>query len=263
MATLAAIALAACSSQNGMLPSSSSEAAPASTDQSAGTAPTTALGSVVPKGGAHDESATDDSTASDDAAANDAAAMTPDALKTCATSPPQYQWVFKGACETFTLQPSGGHFALGEYESITLKGLIGKNTLKSSAKIALADALDKNGDVVKYQGKSFTAYKGQGTTYLYAAAVNQSTQTIKPITVKGKPVLQYVVTNAKGYGTANVCAAAVLTFPRGKPPKWTSLPGGPFQIKGKVVTINQYTTPSGVELAPKIPLYFAVNCWKQ
>ena len=76
-------------------------------------------------------------------------------------------------------------------------------------------------------------------------------------------MLQYVVTNAKGYGTANVCAAAVLTFPRGKPAKWTSLPGGPFQIKGKTVTINQYTTPSGVELAPKIPLYFAVNCWKQ
>jgi hypothetical protein len=263
VATIAAIALASCSSQqNGMLPSSPSEAAPASTDQSAGTAPTTALGSVAPKTAAHDESASDDST-SDDAATDDATAMTPDALKTCATTPPQYEWVFKGACQTFTLQPSGGHFALGEYQSITLKGLIGKNTLKSSAKIALADALDKNGDVVKYQGKTFTAYHGQGTTFLYAAAVNQSSQTIKPITVKGKPVLQYVITDAKGYGSANVCAAAVLTFPRGKPPKWTSLPGGPFQIKSKTVTINQYTTPSGVELAPKIPLYFAVNCWKQ
>ena len=96
---------------------------------------------------------------------------------------------------------------------------------------------------MKYKGKSFTTYNGQGTTFLYAAAVNQSTQVIKPITVQGKPVLQYVITNAKGL-PRQTCGAAVLTFPRGKPPKWTSLPAT-FQIKGKTVTITQYTTPTG------------------
>jgi hypothetical protein len=32
---------------------------------------------------------------------------------------------------------------------------------------------------------------------------------------------------------------------------------------GKTVTIVQYAAPAGLELAPKIPLYFATNCYKQ
>src|SRR5271165_6563449 len=70
--------------------------------------------------------------------------MSPLALKTCDTSPPQYEWIFKGACDEFTLKPTGGTFSLEEYDNITLKGSIGKNTLKADAKVALADALDAN-----------------------------------------------------------------------------------------------------------------------
>ena len=147
--------------------------------------------------------------------------MSPLALKTCATTPPQYQWIFEGACQTFELNSTGGHFSLGEYQGITVKGSIGKNTAKGTVKIALANALDKNGDIKTYKGKAFPPYKANGITYVYAAAVNQSTQVIHPITVKGKPVLQYVITNAKGFGDANVCGAAALTFsktarPRGR-----------------------------------------------
>jgi len=259
IATIASLALAACSNQSGgMMPSSPSDVAPP-----AAAAPVTSVGGAAAKDAADtNDAGTGDTSDAADQATPDGGLMSPLALKTCATSPPQYQWIFKGACQTFTLAPSGGKFSLGEYQSITVTGLIGKNTLKSDAKIALADALDKNGDVEKYNGKAFTAYKAAGTTYVYATAVNQSNQTIRPITVEGKPVLRYVITNAKGFGTANACSAAVLTFPKGKSPTWTSLPAT-GTIKGKVATISQYTAPKTFELPPKIPLYFAVNCYKQ
>jgi hypothetical protein len=101
-------------------------------------------------------------------------------------------------------------------------------------KFALADAIGKNGDIETYMGKAFPQYKTNGTTYLYASAVNQSTQVIKMITVKGEPVLQYTITNAKGFGDANRCSAAVLTGPRRKGKKyvWTLTPEI-GKVKGK------------------------------
>jgi hypothetical protein len=250
IATVATMALAACANQNGMVPSSPSAMAPTTAQ-----APATAQ---------RDTSA-DDADAQDAAtplgAALPDAAMSPLALKTCATSPPQYEWIFKGACQIFSMTSSGAHFSLGEYQSITVKGLIGKNTAKGSVKIALADAIDKKGDIEADKGKAFPAYKANGTTYVYASAVNQSTQVIKPVTVKGKPVLQYVITDAKGFGDSNMCAAAVLTFKDGKS-SWKSLPATGIP-HGKTVTISQYNAPAGFELPPKTPLYFAVNCYKQ
>jgi hypothetical protein len=70
----------------------------------------------------------------------------PLALKTCATRPPQHEWILKGACQAFDLTSTGGHFRLGEYQSITVKGSIGKNTAKGTVKFALTDAIDKNGE---------------------------------------------------------------------------------------------------------------------
>src|SRR5579883_3631038 len=64
--------------------------------------------------------------------------MSPLALKTCAKSPPQWEWMFKGACDAFTLKPTGGTFALGAYDDISVKGSIGYNSLKGSATIDLA-----------------------------------------------------------------------------------------------------------------------------
>ncbi len=77
------------------------------------------------KAGAQDDAragAEDDAqaTASPDAADS----MSPD-LTTCATSPPQYNWIFKGACGSFTLKPTGGSFSLGSYNNITVKGSLG------------------------------------------------------------------------------------------------------------------------------------------
>jgi hypothetical protein len=180
---------------------------------------------------------------------------------TCATSPPQYDWIFKGSCETFTLKPTGASFSLAKYGDLTVSGSIGKNNVKGSAKVALVDAIDKNGDIEKWGTKTFPPYKANGTVIVYASAVNQTTQVIKPITVKNKPVLQYVITSTKKL-PGNQCGAAVLAENEHKQLVWTSIPatGTP---KGDSVTITQYEVPSGFELPPKAPLYFAVNCYQQ
>lgn len=186
--------------------------------------------------------------------------ISPLAVTTCATSPPQYEWIFKGACDKFTLKPGGGTFKLQEYEDITVTGSIGENDVKGSALIYLVDAIDKNGDIEKDKSKTFPPYNAAGTTIVYAVAINQSKQTIKPKSVKNKAVLQYVITDTKGL-PGNTCGAAVLTEPKPGKFTWTSLPAqGP--VKGKTVTISQYEVPSGFELPPQLPLYFAVNCFK-
>jgi hypothetical protein len=183
-------------------------------------------------------------------------------LKTCATTPPQYEWIFKGACEIFSVTSIGGHFSLGDYRSITVKGSIGRNTAKGTVQIALADAIDKNGDIKTYKGNDFPPFKANGITYFYASATNQSTQLVKPIMVKGEPVLQYTVTDANGFGDANRCGAALLTFRKDRKPAWTAFPTS-GRVKGKTVTITQYAAPQGFELPPKIPVYFAANCYKK
>jgi hypothetical protein len=180
-------------------------------------------------------------------------------VKTCAKDPPQYQWIFKGACDEFTLKPSGGAFSLEKYADITVTGSIGKNTVKGSAKIVIADAIDKKGDIETYKGKSFLAYKGKGTTIAYASANNQSNQTIAPIVVKDKAIIQYIITDAKGL-PGKTCSAAILEEKTGK---WDPLPSS-YPVKAKSVTISLYTAPNGFELPPKsdgVPVYFAVNCY--
>ncbi len=185
--------------------------------------------------------------------------LQPLAVTTCATSPPQYQWIFKGACEKFTLKSTGASFSLQEWHDITVKGSIGANNLKAATTVYLADATDAGGDIGTYKGKSFDKYKAEGTTIIYAAAVNQGKTAIKPVTGK-KPILQYIITEAKKFpGTK--CAAAVLTTGEKGSLEWATLPGGPFQVKGKTVTITQYSVPRGFELPPQTPLYFAVNCF--
>jgi hypothetical protein len=143
-----------------------------------------------------------------------------------------------------------------------VKGAIGHNTTKRTATITIADATDTNGDVAKWEGKVFPKYIGRGTTFLYAVAINQSSPTIKMIDVQGgRPVLQFVVTDAEGL-PGKTCGAAVLGF-RGRKAVWTALPAT-GRVKGSKVTITQYNAPSGFELPPKtarFPIYFAVNCY--
>jgi hypothetical protein len=179
-------------------------------------------------------------------------------LTTCTSSPPQYQWIFKGACTKITLKPTGGHFTLGQYMSISVKGSIGANSVKTTAVVYLADATDQ-GDIENYKGKAFPKYKARGTTFVYAAAINQSSQVIKPKAKQGVPILQYVITDTKGL-PGKQCEAAVYTKQRNGTFKWTSFPSE-FPVKGKTVTITQYSVPNGLQLNPKTPLYFAVNCF--
>jgi hypothetical protein len=182
--------------------------------------------------------------------------------KTCPKDPPQYQWIFKGSCDIFTLKPGGGKFSLQQYAYLTVTGSIGKNTVKGSAKVAIADAVDKKGDIDKFDGKSFPIYKGKGKTIAYASASNQSNQTIMPVTVKGKAIIQYVITTAKKF-PGKTCSAAILAHEQGGKLAWNPLPSS-FPVKGKSVTISLYTAPNGFELPAKsyqTPVYFAVNCF--
>jgi hypothetical protein len=180
-------------------------------------------------------------------------------LATCAKSPPQYDWIFKGSCQSFDLKNTGGSFTLAEYDDYSLKGSIGDNTAKGTVTIALADATGKNGDIEADKGKAFPAYKARGTTILYAAANNQSTQTIKPVVHVGKTILKYVITTSKSF-PGNTCAAADLGEKDGKV-AWTAFPDS-YPVKGKTVTISVFEAPSGFELKPKgTALYVAVNCY--
>ena len=137
-----------------------------------------------------------------------------------------------------------------------VKGSIGYNSGKGNVVIDLADA-KANGDIKPYKGKSFPKYKARGIDGTLRRADNQTTQTIKPVAHKGVPVIQYVITDSKGF-PGKTCGAGDLRkqwrgprFPR------------PFQVNGNTVTISQYTAPKGLELPPKgTGLYFAVNCFE-
>ena len=178
-------------------------------------------------------------------------------LTTCATKPPQAQWVMKGACTHISLKPTGATFSLDTYMNLTVTGSIGANNLKSPATVYIVDATDK-GDVENWKGSAFPKYKAAGTTFIYAAAINQSSNKIIPKVERNKPILEYVITDSKGL-PGSKCGAAVLAFIGGKP-TWKPLPIT-AKVKGKTVTIAQYSVPRGFNLPPKIPLYFAVNCF--
>ncbi len=188
--------------------------------------------------------------------------LSPD-VTSCATKPPQGEWVMKGACTKISLKPTGAHFALAKYMHLTVTGSIGANSLKKPATVYVADATDK-GDIETWKGAAFPKYVAKGTTIAYAGAINQGTVPIVPKVERNKPVLEYVITDSKGL-PGKECSEAVLTFPKGKA-LWKPLPiTGP--VKGKTVTLAQYTVPRGFELPPKgksglVPLYFAVNCFQ-
>lgn len=224
LATVAALALAACAGQNAAVPATSNAVTPG-----------VSIDTMQPMGVIGD-------------------------VTTCATSPPQYLWIFKGACDAkITVKPTGGSFKLDTYDDITVTGSIGENNVKGSAIVALADATDTNGDILKYKGSAFPPYRGRGKTFVYASAINQSSQTIKPIAKKGKPILKYVITDSKGL-PGKSCGAAILTQGSKGSTLWESIPAT-LVVKGNTVTITQYNVPKGFEFPPKSPLYFAVNCF--
>jgi hypothetical protein len=177
-------------------------------------------------------------------------------LKTCATSPPQFEWIFEGACDKIDLNPAGAPFALQLYQRIRVTGQIGKTDLKRPARVVIVDALD-NGDIEPYQSQAFPSWPYPKQAVIYAVAINESYHVIKPIVVSGKPVLEYVITDFNGFpGTR--CSSAVLTFGRNMP-VWKPLPVS-AKPKGYTLTLKQYTAPAGFKLLPQTPLYFVVYC---
>ncbi|MGP8099457.1 MAG: hypothetical protein ACLQHL_01650 [Candidatus Cybelea sp.] len=252
------LALAACSGM-GMPGSSSGSVVPPSAGAPVQQAEP---GAPMHQADADTDNASPDGAPVSSATGKASALLSPAAgVTTCATSPPQYQWIFKGACEKFTLKSTGAAFSLQTWDDITVKGSIGANNLKAAATVYLADATDSGGDIETYKGKSFDKYKAEGTTFIYAVAVNQGKTAIKPVAQKNKPILQYVITDSKGL-PGTTCGAAVLTTGEKGSLQWETLPGGPFKAKGKTVTITQYSVPQNFELPPQTPLYFAVNCFK-
>jgi hypothetical protein len=183
------------------------------------------------------------------------------ATTTCDASPPQYQWIFRGACDpNVALQSTGGSFVLPTYAGITVKGAIGHNTAKGTVTLAIADATDTNGDVSNWKNKAFPKYVGSGTTILYAVAINQSDQMIKWVDVKDTPLLEYTVTDANGL-PGKTCGDALGGWGRGKRHFiWTPTPAV-GHVRGNRVTIVEYNAPTGLGIDPKSPLYFAVDCW--
>jgi hypothetical protein len=178
----------------------------------------------------------------------------PSKLTKCATTPPQYLWVFEGACAKVDLAPSGASFSLAAYKGITVKGTLGKNNLKLKTPVYIADATgDKN--IKTYKGLAFPALDVKGAkVVLYASVTNQGKDVIKPIAVPGKPVFEFVITDDAGV-PGTTCHSAGLA----KEKKWEVLPNV-VTIKGKTITVTQHTVPEGLELAPKTPLYLTLFC---
>jgi hypothetical protein len=184
--------------------------------------------------------------------------LSPD-IFTCATSPPQYLWILKGACTKVVLKSTGGKFALQKYRFITVTGTIGANNIKTSATVYIADANDKK-DILPYKGKAFPAYKpSKGKTFVYAVAINESKNTIIPKAEHNKPVLQYVITDSLGL-PGHTCSVAVYAKQRNGTFKWTPLPIQ-APVKGKTVTLTQYSVPPGFQFPSKTPVYFGAFCY--
>jgi hypothetical protein len=184
--------------------------------------------------------------------------LSPLALITCAKSPPQYLWILKGACTHLTLTSDGAKFALQSYRFITITGTIGANNIKTSAIVYIADANDKN-DILLYKGKKFPPYTSKGKVVVYAVAINESKDTIIPKAQRNKPVLQYVITDTSGLH-GKQCGVGVYAKQKNGTFKWTPLPIT-APVKGKTVTLTQYSVPPGFQFPSKTPVYFAANCY--
>lgn len=176
-------------------------------------------------------------------------------LETCATSPPQYEWIFEGACDEMALTPQGGLFTLSDYQSISVVGQVGYNSLKRSARVYIVDAID-DGDIEQYGSVPFPPYiPGKGTTFLYAAAINQGHKPIRPVVHSGTPVLQYTITDTNRLPGKH-CSSAIRTASN----RWSPAPAS-FPAKRHKVTLSWYTVPNGFELLRQSPMYFAIFCY--
>lgn len=178
----------------------------------------------------------------------------PNDVNTCATSPPQYHWIFEGACQAIEINSSGASFSLDEYRDITVTGSIGKTTLNGTVQFDVVDAVG-NGDIEHYNGMTFPHYTpySSGSTVIYVAVINQSNQTANPVE-SSKPGFSLTVTDANGF-PANRCGLAIYDYDG-----WNTLYNVDNHVYGDTVTINWFSPYGELSWPSKYPVYFAVYC---
>jgi hypothetical protein len=180
-------------------------------------------------------------------------------VNTCATSPPQYYWIFEGACQAIEINSGGANYSLDEYRYRTVSGSIGKNSLSGTVQFDVVDAVG-NGDIEHYNGMDFPHFSpySSGNTVIYVAVINQSKQDAEFID-SGVPIFSVTVTDANGF-PAKRCGLAILTTDRSGSPSWDALYNVDNYVNDNTVTISWYDTPRYSEWPSHVPVYFAVYC---
>ncbi len=129
------------------------------------------------------------------------------------------------------------------------------------AKVALADATDKNGDIEKYNGKTFPPTRQRHDGRLRVRDQSKHANHQADTVVNSKTVLQYVITDAKGLPGKN-CGAALLHEQR------RQVAAGPIRCRADIPSratrsrsaFTKRLRASSFRRRP-VPLYFAVNCF--
>jgi hypothetical protein len=176
---------------------------------------------------------------------------------TCATSPPQYQWIFEGACQAIEITSSGAPFSLDSYYYKTVTGSIGHNDEAGTVQFNIVDAVN-NDDIEHYDGMAFphfTTYES-GTTIMYVAVINQSNHNIKPVKCCSVPVFGVTVSDPGGL-PAKTCGLAIYLPTTGA---WDALYNVDGVVRNNSVTINWWDPFAGFNWPSEYPLYFAVYC---
>lgn len=180
---------------------------------------------------------------------NMARGLTPAAPGLCGVK--QQGWIFGGSCGVAMLKASGGKSALKAYKGISVKVVLGANTLSKTTPIIFRDATTPGKDIVgKVKGHAFPAYGGKaapGKAVVYFAGINTGSAFAFTVT----PGI--TIHKATGKYPGKTCVLGELTS-KG----WTATP-----LAGKVVGQNlifpQFPDPAGLGI-PKGPFFLAAAC---
>lgn len=179
----------------------------------------------------------------------------PGSIYTCASNPPQNEWIFKGNCQPVSLSPSGGSFDLGTYNGISVKGQFGQNDLNGAANIYVVDAVGHgSGDIKPWNGKDFPNFQHTGsqspeTGVIYVEFMNSSNKKIKFLPQSGEAVWQFTVTDPYGF-PGNQCTTAALDQVSSSY-TWNYTEAQVSSPSNHKVTIHQYGFPTGLTWQPK------------
>ena len=152
-------------------------------------------------------------------------ARVPTPVTTCATSPPQYQWIFKGACEKLMLKSTGANVQPANVRGHHRNRLDRTNNTSRAPQRSTSPTQPTTAATPKRRrAKPSPNIQPQGTSFIYAVAVNQSTQAIKPVARKEarSPVRHH---RREGTPRERRAASPVSTESQSGKFIWTTLPG--------------------------------------